>query len=253
MHYYRQSTHVLLVFTCFLIGIILLWPIPSWGGTRTGPSGYTITEDLVSTGGTLLLQSGFSLNGATGQIVVGYSLDGSGNVVYHGVFGPLSGEGEGEGEGTTEGEGHVEGQVEGEGPLEGEIEGEGEPGEFSVTILGDTPVTVRKGAPHTFETAVSGQTGHVSYQWYIEASEKVFEPLPDSDGPSYAIESVQPEDGGLYVCEASDSLETVLSNTVELIVAAGAPAASGLGLVVLIAVTVLASVVVVHRKKPQGN
>ncbi len=274
-----------------LTSFLLLFTPPSWAGTRTSPSGFSIKDDLVSTGGALLTQGAFTLNGGSGQIVVGQSMNGSGNVVFHGVFGPLAGEGGGEGEGQAEGqpegqpEGQAEGQIEGEGQAEGQIEGEGEgdgegtvegegqaegqpegqaegqfegegqiegegePQGLTITILGDNPVTVQKSASHTFTTLVSGQTGSVSYKWYFEASSKVFVPLPNGEDPSYTVQDAQNENAGFYVCEASDNLDTVLSNTVELIVAAGVPAANGLGLVALILGTSLASVVVVHRKK----
>ncbi|HPO16886.1 MAG TPA: immunoglobulin domain-containing protein [Candidatus Hydrogenedentes bacterium] len=225
--------------------------LSGWAGDRTSPSGHTIDEDVVASGGVLGLSGAGSVNGTVGQVAVGLSLVPSGAALFHGVHAPiLAGEGEGEGE---EGEGAVEGAMEGsvEGGVEGEEEGqiEGEPAGLVVQILGESPVYVPKGQDHTFNTVVSGQVGNVSYAWYFEPAAKEFTEILNANDSSYTVEDASDEHAGFYVCQASDDVMTVDSNTAELIVTAGVPAAGPLGLILLVACAAAASTLALRRKR----
>jgi len=230
-------------FLCLITVLLLAVSMNGWAGTRIGPGGYTITGDVVSSGGAMLTQGAFSIAGAAGQAAVGQSVGTGGTVAYHGVFGPLAGQGAQEGEGVVEGEGEPEGVPEGEGELAG----------LAISIVGGNLVTIAANSSHTFETVVSGQTGTVSYQWYLETPEKAVTRLLGEEGPVYTLEHAKPSDEGLYFCEATDDLTTVLSNKVELSVVPGTPAAGIPGVMLLCLGIIILSALLARRKMRHGH
>lgn len=150
-----------------------------------------------------------------------------------GVEGGVEGQAEGVEEGVIEGQAEGAGEGDIEGIAEGQVEGEGE-GILTVQISGANPVTAQVGHDHTFETVVHGQTGTVHYQWFVDNSQKTFTPISHTDVAALTICNVAFGNTGLYYCHVTDDITEADSNTVQLIVVAKTPAASIIGLIILV-------------------
>jgi len=97
--------------------------------------------------------------------------------------------------------------------------------------------------PHIFSIAATGGYSPLAYVWYKDGG-------PLGNGSTYAIASLQQSDSGAYWVQISDANTAVLvSNTAVLQVTYGIPAASVVGLGVLVAAIALGAAAT-FRKRP---
>ncbi|WP_320178476.1 BACON domain-containing protein [Roseovarius pacificus] len=106
------------------------------------------------------------------------------------------------------------------------------PSAGALTLADQLPGMVerRKGASYTYSITAVGGTGPLDYVWYHITDDKALVPV-GGNASSVTLGPLDFSDAGGYFVEVSDSLTTVTSNTSELIVLAGLPAANRLVLV----------------------
>ena len=161
---------------------------------------------------------------------------------------PIEGEGEppaeGEGEPPVEGEGEPPVEGEGEPPVEGEDEG-------LIVTADPTYFDVPVGATVTFEVMVSGAQGALSYQWYRTTPDDEYVIIPDATDGVYTLTDITLENAGEYQCAVYDSVlaEEAWSPVFTLVVGTDVPVATALGLVLISAVTALAGVTVLRKRR----
>jgi len=121
---------------------------------------------------------------------------------------------------------------------------------LTVSAVGPTSLQVIQGQSATFEVAVSGEVGAVSLQWFKNDGSKAWVALPGATATTLTFDPVTMADAGTYQCEASDAVTTATSPIFTLSVdETGIPAAGGLGLAVLAALTALAGAKASRRRK----
>ncbi|HOV60265.1 MAG TPA: DUF5011 domain-containing protein, partial [Candidatus Hydrogenedentes bacterium] len=121
---------------------------------------------------------------------------------------------------------------------------------LTVSAVGPTSLQVIQGQSATFEVAVNGEVGAVSLQWFKNDGSKAWVALPGATATTLTFDPVTMADAGTYQCEASDAVTTATSPIFTLSVdETGIPAAGGLGLAVLAALTALAGAKASRRRK----
>ncbi len=189
----RGSASFLPAFVLLISGVCSL---PAWPGSDV--LGNELTGQVTGAGGGGVSgYNGYSLNGTVGQPVVGYSLRAGEAELFHGVHGPRAG-----------------------APLE-------------VQVVGDANVSKSPGESHTFQVLAQGGQGPLAYQWRKETSPGVFEAIPGANSASYTIDLLTIEDSGVYNCEVSDAVLSIVSGDITLVVDTGLPATQPLLLAVL--------------------
>ncbi|HOH50472.1 MAG TPA: DUF5011 domain-containing protein, partial [Candidatus Hydrogenedentes bacterium] len=114
---------------------------------------------------------------------------------------------------------------------------------------------LRIGEDGTWSVAVSGGLGTVGYQWLKDDGSKAFVPVVDGAGISgsttntLAITGFTADMAGSYQVEATDDFENLILGPASLALEAGVPAAGGLGLALLAALTALGGAATIRRRK----
>lgn len=120
----------------------------------------------------------------------------------------------------------------------------GAPG--GLTIL-EEPAPIVEAHPEdtvTLSVVVGGETGTLSYEWMLDKGGKSMIPV-GANTPTLVLDTIEMNDAGVYTCQVSDDLDTVITSPSLLIVLPGIPVATGIGLLIL--TTALVSLLVILR------
>ncbi|HNY85655.1 MAG TPA: DUF5011 domain-containing protein [Candidatus Hydrogenedentes bacterium] len=115
--------------------------------------------------------------------------------------------------------------------------------------------TLTIGADFTWSITVTGGIGTLNYQWLKDDGSKAFVPVSDGGGISgsttaaLVITGFTADMAGDYQVEVSDDFDNIVVGPATLGLGSGLPAAGGLGLAALAALTALGGAVTIRRRK----
>jgi hypothetical protein len=118
----------------------------------------------------------------------------------------------------------------------------------TVSISGTSPIEVTAGDSHTFQTAITGGTGEIHYQWYFEADGKGFTILTGEEGSTLGLTDISLDDAGYYQCHVWGDITSAESDPVQLRVASGVPVTGAAALAGLSIVLLAGSLLIQHRR-----